>query len=56
MDLNELLFQCFKEGQKRELISIFFLIFKFHHTFDCFEIMLTMRELVRGVQNIGVSS
>ena len=55
MDLNELFGQYLKEGQKKGIISIFF-SFSNHHTFDCFEIMLTMRELVRGVQNMGVSS
>jgi len=46
-----------KKVKIKGIISgFFFLIFKSHHTFDCFEIMLTMRELVRGVQNIGVSS
>ena len=55
MDLNELFVSISKEVKKGNNFD-FFLIFKFHHTFDCFEIMLTMRELVRGVQNIGVSS
>ena len=34
------------------------MIFKidFDHTFDCLEIMRTIREFVLGVQNIGVSS
>ena len=57
-DLNELfLVSISKKVKKKGIISIiFFLIFKFHHTFDCFEIMLTMREFVRGAQNMGVSS
>jgi len=58
MDLNELFLVSISKKVKKKgnNFDIFFLILKFHHTFDCFEIMLTMRELVRGAQNMGVSS
>ena len=43
-----------KKSRQKGLSMIFKI--DFDHTFDCLEIMRTIREFVLGVQNIGVSS